>query len=1339
MFLGLFVFQSCSDDTTKAKNKECRSDSDCKEYQVCNSDYKCELKEGMCESDKDCSDETKTKCSSEHLCVEPVEVEDCESSSDCENNTNNKTVCIESKCVEPVEVEDCESNSDCENNTNGKTYCGDDKKCQLPPNNEDCESDSDCENNTNGKTVCIENKCSEPVEVEECESNSDCENNTNNKTVCVESKCVEPVEVEECESNSDCENNTNGATECKDGFCKVPDCEPSEEICDGIDNDCDGQIDEDLTAPDADKQFGICSGAKKVCKGESGWVEPDYSKIDGYEEDETICDNLDNDCDNSIDEGCGGCEDGEKRDCGTDVGSCEKGQQTCVNGVWGECEGGVTPQEEVCDGKDNDCDGEIDNNIDLPLADKQDGVCQGIKKVCNGIDGLSEPDYTQINGYETEETLCDGLDNDCDGEVDEGLTKVFYKDEDGDSFGKPSDTVKACNAPEGYVERGSDCNDNDADINPGVAELCDGIDNNCDGHADEGFANTDGDALPDCMDIDDDDDGDPDETDCAPLDASIHHNATETCDTVDNNCDGNVDEGCPCVAGQTQECGSSNVGECKKGIQTCDSTGTWGECEGVVEPTEEVCDGKDNNCDGKIDEGFTNTDGDDKADCIDPDDDNDGISDENDNCQFVFNNDQINTDNDEMGDACDDDDDNDGDPDATDCAPLDASINHNATEACDTIDNNCDGTVDEGCNCVDGTTQSCGSDVGVCEKGVQTCENGSWGDCIGEVKPSPEVCDGLDNDCDGKTDTDDDSLEAAPLADNQNGICAGSKKVCAGSSGWINPVYSDLPGYEESDESCDGIDNNCNGTADEGYIEISTSCGVGECENNGSLICQNGHEVDTCEPGNPEEEICDGLDNDCDGDVDNNLIAPDADMQKGVCEGSKKVCAGTDGWIEPDYTQIDTYETQETRCDDLDNDCDGKVDENPIELCTTSNGPVRACIKGLNGTSSCQQILSNISYVTAGYQHTCAFNPDSGLNGEAYCWGNNENGQLGTGNFNSYTYPKAVDSDLDADKVVFADSGSLFNCALMSNNKIKCWGRNLYGQLGNNDNDDSDIPVYVQDYWGDELTDMKNVSTGIAHACGVFDDGNDNYVYCWGHNDKGQLGDRSTTDRKYGVKVKKGRYSYLEDVEKVVTGLSHSCALMKNQSVYCWGDNSKGQLGDNSAETESNIAKQVPNLDNVVDLVAGSDFTCAKYIKSDGSSYDVVCWGDNTYKQIKDSLFTKYDEPESVGLSVKGFVAKGGSICYLFENDGISCRGDNEMKQLGDSVPSNLSDTKGYKIVDVEPGLKHLCVVVNSSSKAYRAVMCRGLNDKGQLGRRYSSSNPDYKEDFEFVVAGDQD
>ena len=239
-------------------------------------------------------------------------------------------------------------------------------------------------------------------------------------------------------------------------------CIPSQEKCDSIDNDCDGLIDEDLVVQCGETDIGTCAfGERKCINGAwstcSGAVEPDEEECNGLDDDcdglidenivkdcsthvgecslgeqvcangewgmcsgigptEEICDSLDNDCDGKVDEGCE-CENGEVRQCGTNVGECTYGAQVCSNGKWGECDGEmIKPVDEVCDGLDNDCDGLIDEDLVVQCGETDIGICSfGEQRCANAEWGVCEGAVNP--GIE----LCNGLDDDCDGSVDESL------------------------------------------------------------------------------------------------------------------------------------------------------------------------------------------------------------------------------------------------------------------------------------------------------------------------------------------------------------------------------------------------------------------------------------------------------------------------------------------------------------------------------------------------------------------------------------------------------------------------------------------------------------------------------------------------------------------------------------------------------------------------------------------------------------------------------------------------------------------------------------------------------------------------------------------------------
>ena len=272
-------------------------------------------------------------------------------------------------------------------------------------------------------------------------------------------------------------------------------------------------------------------------------------------------------------------------------------------------------------------------------------------------------------------------------------------------------------------------------------------------------------------------------------------------------------------------------------------------------------------------------------------------------------------------------------------------------EVCNSIDDNCDGVVDEGCNCNDGDMQACYSGaaetkgIGECKDGTQSCVGGAWEACSNDVVPTAESCDGLDNDCDGQPDEDNpdgggNCTTALP------GVCATGVETCADGQLGCEAVH------QPSNEICDGLDNDCNGMADDGNPGGGMSCTtglLGECSA-GTMTCQGGT-LQCVQDKQAISELCDALDNDCNGIVDDGNPGGGGTCNTGmpgVCGPGTQTCQG--GSLQCVQNQPAVNEI----CgDNQDNDCNGQVDDG----CGCSHDK---CTTGLALVSGCDPCVSSI-------------------------------------------------------------------------------------------------------------------------------------------------------------------------------------------------------------------------------------------------------------------------------------------------------------------------------------------------------------------------------------------
>jgi len=337
------------------------------------------------------------------------------------------------------------------------------------------------------------------------------------------------------------------------------------------------------------------------------------------------------------------------------------------------------------------------------------------------------------------------------------------------------------------------------------------------------------------------------------------------------------------------------------------------------------------------------------------------------------------------------------------------------------------------------------------------------------------------------------------------------------------------------------------------------------------------------------------------------------------------------------------------------------------------------------------EVLANAIKISRGLDHNCAVLN----NGKVKCWGLNDHGQLGNGNTNPSLVPVEV---IGISNAVNVDAGNFSSCALLATGAIKCWGSNRGGQLG-----DGTILRHLTPITVPGISDAVDVSLGDYHACAVRSNGS---VQCWGTNgEHGLLGNNSTSVTPSTPVAVVG----ISNAVDVSASNGHSCAALSDGGVRCWGFNNAGRLG-NGTYDDSLTPAQVNGITNAVAVTTGGTHSCA--LLSGGA---VSCWGYHGFGEI-----TTSNLPVVIsGIDTAVAVAAGsGFTCVVLGSGSVRCWGENVYGQLGDGVVGLKSFTSTPVVVKgintaatISADGSSACALLNNGN-----VQCWGQNVDGRLG-----------------------
>jgi cysteine-rich repeat protein len=574
--------------------------------------------------------------------------------------------------------------------------------------------------------------------------------------------------------------------------------------------------------------------------------------------------------------------------------------------------------------------------------------------------------------------------------------------------------------------------------------------------------------------------------------------------------------------------------------------------------------------------------------------------------------------------------------------------------------------------------------VGACEAGVQKCDaqGKPTGGCVAEVVPAEEVCGTpLDEDCDGLVDA-------------------------------LDPDCPCGDGFVTAGEECD----DGNAVATDGCTTACkfAVCGDGFWHEGGKEECDDGNQDDTdlCLTICKKATCGDGIVQPAAGESCDDKNAVDDDACPDTCQhrvlevaaGEAHTCARLSGGI--------------VKCWGLNNY--GQLGLEDVFPRGHNAAHMGANLPAVNLGQYPDGKDKTALAIAAGVNHTCALLSD----GLVKCWGYNNLGQLGSGTLSIGPYgdaPGEMGDILPAVKLGTGDTaqaiaaGYGYTCALLSGGDVKCWGYNFYGQLGQGDNVDRGLKTATM---GDSLLPVdlgtgkkaKAITAGYYHACALL---NDDSVKCWGYNAYGDLGVGKTSplgdaSGEMGDALPVVDLGTMKTALAVGAGAHHTCALLNDESVKCWGRGEYGALGLGNGSHRGDASNEMGDALPPVDLGSGRTakaiavgyyHTCA--LLDDGTT---KCWGANSYGQLglgdPNNRGAKGGEMGDIlppvdlgaGSTTLGLQGGGRHVCSILQDHRLKCWGRNNYGQIGIGAQGDRGDQPG----EMGDNLPFVKVVSNS-------------------------------------------